>query len=139
MSVYKTRLVFAECIANIINGRLYNPWSCGCLTFLLWLNTEKSLLRWVAELSTGLLGSEMTVVARDNIITALDSMMELTVATLDGLNTFFLSTDEYVGGAWYAGSLIFNILRWMVSLVCWVLAVLCSYYTIHRQIPTNHQ
>ena len=50
---------------------------------------------------------------------------------------YFLFVDW--GLCWYAGSLIFNILRWMVSLVCWVLVVLCSYYTIHRQIPTNHQ
>ena len=51
----------------------------------------------MAELSTGLLGSEMTAVARENNITALDSMVEFTVATLDGSNTFFLSTDDYVG------------------------------------------
>ena len=89
----------------------------GCVTFLLWLNTEKSLLRWVAELSTGLATSDMTVVTRDNIITALDSILELTVATLDYLNTLFPSTDEFVGGAWYASSLIFNILRRLVSLV----------------------
>ena len=89
-----------------------------CVTFLLWLNTEKSLLRWVAELSTAGLGlSDMTVVTRDNIITALDSILELTVATLDYLNTLFPSTDEFVGGAWYASSLIFNILRRLVSLV----------------------
>ena len=60
-------------------------------TFLLWLNTEKSLLRWVAELSTGLVPSDMTAVTRDNIMTLLDSMLEL--AKLEDLNTFSSSTD----------------------------------------------
>ena len=71
-------------------------WQCITVTFLLWLNTEKSLLRWVAELSTGLVLSDMTVVASDINITALDSMMEHSVATLDPLKTFFSSTDEFI-------------------------------------------
>ena len=80
-----------------------DPCFCAPLTFLLWLNTEKSLLSWVAELRTGLVLSDMTAVTSDNI-TALDNILELTLpglATLGDLNTFSLSTDEYVG-AWYA-------------------------------------
>ena len=50
----------------------------------------------MAELSTGLVLSDMTVVASDINITALDSMMEHSVATLDPLKTFFSSTDEFI-------------------------------------------
>ena len=51
------------------------------VTFLLWLNTEKSLLRCVAELRLGLVRSDITVVTRDRR-TVLDNILTITVRPL---------------------------------------------------------
>ena len=51
------------------------------VTFLLWLNTEKSLLSCVAVLRLGLVRSDMTVVTRDRR-TVLDNILTITVRPL---------------------------------------------------------
>ena len=53
------------------------------VTFLLWLNTEKSLLSCVAELRLGLVRSDITVVTRDRR-TVLDNILTITVRPLTG-------------------------------------------------------